>query len=182
MTDRTGGTGGTAHEELCARTSERLALDPSTTYREACRRTGELMGEILRAPVMVRFTSMNGAPFSGATVRLADGSYVVYCAASRSWYHRLGILLHELAHVLLGHEPASLEGVRRQFLPHLPGKMARIVAARGAHTGEQEQEAEELADLLLARLTESPGRPAGALPPQAPARLRRIAEELSHLR
>lgn len=172
----------TDRETLCARAADRLALDPSTTYQDACRRTGALMGELLQSQVAVKFASLRGAPFSGATVRLADGSYVVYCADSRSWYHRLGILLHELAHVLLGHEPASLEEMSRQFLPHLPARMARIVAARGSHTGEREREAEELADLLIARLVERREPSGAALPPQASPRLRRIAEELAHLR
>ncbi|WP_106400364.1 hypothetical protein [Actinocorallia populi] len=168
----------TDQKALCAWAAERLT--PSATYQDTCRRIGALLGELVQAQVSVKFASLGGAPFSGATVRLADGSYVVYCASSRSWYHRMGILLHELSHVLLGHEPASLEGVRRQFLPHLPGRMARIVAARSNHTGVQEQEAEELADLLLARLTEHREPLPGVLPHASP-RLRRIAEELAHL-
>lgn len=166
----------TDREALCAWAAERLA--PASTYQETCRRVGELLGELLQAQVSVKFTPLGGVPFSGATVRLADGSYVVYCAGSRSWYHRMGILLHELSHVLLGHEPATLDGMRRQFLPHLPGRMARIVAARSDHTGVCEQEAEELADLLLARITEHRA-PAPNPLPQASPRLRRIAEELT---
>src|SRR5690606_26324633 len=46
------------------------------------------------------------------------------------WYHRLGILLHELAHVVLDHrlDPASDGGGLRRFAPHLPERAARIVA------------------------------------------------------
>lgn len=172
----------TDRETLCAWAAERLAPSPSATYQDTCRGIGSLLGELVQAQVAVKFTSLSGAPFSGATVRLADGSYIVYCANSRSWYHRMGILLHELSHVLLGHEPTSLEDMRRQFLPHLPGRMARIIAARSSHAGPREREAEDLADLLLERLTERREPAPGALPPETSARMRRIAEELAHLR
>lgn len=164
---------------VCDELVERFALDPSATYRDACRRTGEVMSELLDARVELKFVALRGAPFSGATVRRDDGSYVVYCARSRSWYHRLGILLHELAHVVLGHEPVATEGVRmQQFLPHLPRKMARIIANRTCHSEDAERQAEELADQLLERLTERSG-PAQVGAPDVAPHVMRIAEGLA---
>jgi len=170
-----------ARETLCDEVVERFALPPSATHREACRRTGEVMSEILGAQVEVRFASLRNAPFSGATVRHADGTYVVYCAKSRSWYHRLGILLHELSHVLLDHPPVSSTGssAARLFTPHLPGKMARIIAGRTVHAAAEEREAEELADRLLERLTESPAEPEDAALRAATPRVLRIAQGLA---
>lgn len=141
---------------LCDQIIGRFALPPAATYRDACRRTGEVMSELLDERVELRFVALRGAPFSGATVRRVDGTYVVYCAKSRSWYHRLGILLHELAHVVLGHEPISAtdSAASRRFLPHLPRKMARVIAGRTGHSQDAERQAEELADQLLERLTE----------------------------
>lgn len=143
-------------DQLCDRMVERFALPDAATCKDACRRVGEVMSEELAATVELRFVSMRGARLSGATALRDDGSYVVYCARSRSWYHRLGILLHELAHVVLGHRPVALEsgeGVRR-LAPHLPGKMARIIAERTAHGRDEERQAEEFADRLLERLTD----------------------------
>ncbi|REE95791.1 hypothetical protein [Thermomonospora umbrina] len=177
-----GGLSRQQRRALCDQVVRRLDLPPSATYRDACRRTGELMGELLGAQVELRFIALHNTPFSGATVRRADGTYVVFCARSRSWYHRLGILLHELAHVLLGHQPASLSdraGMSR-LTPHMPGKMARILAGRTSHVGDDEQQAEELADQLLERLTERRGRgpeqPAAEVAPH----VKRIAEGLAH--
>lgn len=142
--------------ELCERMVEQFALPETATYKDACRRVGEVMSELLGATVELRFISMRGTRLSGATALRADGTYVVYCARSRSWYHRLGILLHELAHVLLGHRPVALAPAEpaRHFAPHLPGKMARIIARRTAHGEGEERQAEEFADLLLERLTD----------------------------
>jgi hypothetical protein len=165
--------------ELVARTVERLALPAGSTYREACRRVGELMSDLLDARVELRFVDIRDSRLTGVTAQRDDGSYVVYCARSRSWYHRLGILLHELAHVLLRHPPATLRSEEnlRHFAPHLPAGVLRLLAERTVHTGDEEQEAEELADELLGRLTERRwSRPA---PPVAP-RVRRIAEVLGH--
>ncbi|SEG56393.1 hypothetical protein SAMN04489712_106309 [Thermomonospora echinospora] len=166
---------------LCDQVVERLDLPASATYRDACRRTGEVMSELLGAQVELKFVGLHNTPFSGATVRRADGTYVVYCARSRSWYHRLGILLHELAHVLLGHDPVSFAGGSgpHRLAPHLPGKMARILAGRTNHVGEEERQAEELADRLLERLTERHARRPERPAPEVAPHVRRIAEGLA---
>ncbi|WP_162795528.1 hypothetical protein [Nonomuraea lactucae] len=141
---------------LCDRTVERFALRGSATYRDACRRVGEIMSEILDAQVELKFVVIPDSRLTGVTAQRMDGTYVVYCARSRSWYHRLGILLHELAHLLLEHRPVTLdtEESLRRFAPHLPDKMVHLLAHRNVHTTDEEKEAEELADELLGRLTE----------------------------
>lgn len=147
--------------ELCLRTVERFALPDSATYKDVCHRAGEVMSELLGASVELRFVTLRNASLSGATLRRPDGTYVVYCVTSRSWYHRLGILLHELAHLLLGHHPVTLdpgEGLQR-FAPNLPGRMARLLVGRSTHVAGDERDAEELADELLEQLTERRTRP-----------------------
>jgi hypothetical protein len=167
---------------LCDRVVEQFGLPATATHRDACRRVGEVMSELLDARVELRFITTRGTYLSGATARRPDGTYVVYCATSRSWYHRLGILLHELAHLLLGHQPATLdprEGLPR-FAPHLPGKMARIVAGRTAHAQDEERDAEELADELLERLTEQQQRYDELPSAMTAPHVMRIAEGLAH--
>jgi hypothetical protein len=145
---------------LCERVVGQLSLPAAATHRDACHRVGELMSELLDARVELRFIVMRNTCLSGATARCPDGGYLVYCATSRSWYHRLGILLHEYAHLLLGHQPTALnapEGLRR-FAPHVPDRMAHLLLGRTIHTEDEEREAEELADELLERLTERQAR------------------------
>jgi hypothetical protein len=165
---------------LCDRIVEQFGLSGTATYKDTCRRVGEVMSELLRAEVELKFITTRTTRISGATARRPDGSYIVYCAKSRSWYHRLGILLHELAHCLLGHQAVALtdDGVRR-FAPHLPGKMIRLLARRTTHSQCEEQEAEELADRLLERLTEQRSPVAGQDPARMAPHIMRIAEGLS---
>ncbi|MFF0204645.1 hypothetical protein [Streptomyces sp. NPDC005017] len=167
--------------ELIDRLIERFALPPTATSKDACRRVGEVLSEHLQERVEVRFVPMRGARLSGATARYRDGSYVVYCVSSPSWYHRLGVLLHELAHLYLGHEPVVLDRQAglRQFAPNLPARMARIIAGRTDHTRSEEREAEEFADELLERLTNSQEELRARALSKAPPCVTRIAEGLT---
>jgi Zn-dependent peptidase ImmA (M78 family) len=100
------------------------------------RRVCEVIRDRLGARLEVRFTPMADAGLSGLTLALADGSYLIVCADSPRWYHRLHILLHELAHLVLDHE------------------RTRIPCARSGFADPRERDAEEFADTLLAALTE----------------------------
>ena len=71
-----------------------LDLPPDATHRDASRRVCELMSERLERPVDVRFAAItNAVCLSGATALLENGTYLVICADSPSWYHRLHVLL-----------------------------------------------------------------------------------------
>ncbi|MEV8504549.1 hypothetical protein AB0368_06915 [Actinoplanes sp. NPDC051475] len=167
------------HRELRDWTISRLQQPLDGGYRDACRRVAALMAELLEAEVDVRFIAMRSPGLTGGTARCADGRYIIYCAKSRSWYHRFTIMLHELAHVLLGHRPVELntrEGLRR-FLPHLPDPMIALIAGRTDLAADEERDAEELADSILAHLTDTASR-AGApsLPFNLPEQVRRVAD------
>lgn len=157
-----------------------LDLPPDATHRDASRRVCELMSERLGRPVDVRFAAItNAVCLSGATALLENGTYLVICADSPSWYHRLHVLLHEFAHVLLEHQPVALsrsEGMRK-LAPHLLPRMAQIIAGRTVLTEDEEREAENLADHLLERLTEHRVW-ADTAATEEPPHVRRVAESL----
>lgn len=156
-----------------------LDLPATATHQQVSRRVCEVMSRRLGARVEVRFTALTH--LTGATALLDDGSYVVVCANTPSWYHRLQILLHEFAHRLLGHEAATLsraEGLRR-YMPHLLPRMAHIIASRTTCGRQEERDAEELADALLERLTE-PNATAEVTRAATSERVRRLAETIGH--
>ncbi|AHH97911.1 hypothetical protein GCM10010174_29430 [Kutzneria viridogrisea] len=109
-----------------------LDVRPGTSHRAIALRVCQVMRDRLGAPLEVRFVPMADTRLSGVTTALADGSYLVVCADSPRWYHRLHVLVHELAHVVLGHDWISF--------------------SRSGFTDPQEREAEEFADAVLAEL------------------------------
>lgn len=160
---------------------ERLRGRDHAGDSDPCQRVPALMAELLDAEVSVRFVNIHIPGLTGGTARRLDGSYIIYCAKSKSRYHRLGILLHELAHVLLRHKPIELntEESLRRFLPHLPAEMITLIAGRTDLTTKEERDAEELADSILAHLTEPAHDPHyGELLAELPDHVQRIADAL----
>lgn len=141
---------------LVSRVTGELKLSRTATYQEAARRVCELMGQHLGKHVEVRFAPLPDARLTGVSALLANGNYLVICADSPRWYHRLQILLHEFAHLMLGHQPVTLtksESLRR-LAPNVLPHMARLVAGRTSFTDTEERDAEELADELLEAITD----------------------------
>lgn len=170
-----------ARAKLVDEVERDLGLPRTATYQDACRRVCEVISRRLKHPVELQFVTLRNPRISGATALRVDGTYVIYVAESPFWYHRLQILLHEFAHLLLGHNPVPLstsEGLRR-FLPHLPAKLGDILATRAGLCRGDELDAEDLADDLLGRLTERLQLIDGALP-DVPEHVRRLADTLDH--
>lgn len=98
----------------------------------------------------------------GMWLALPDADYVFY-EASTSQLHREHIIAHELAHLLAAHEPAEPldPALLGSLLPNLDTGMVRRVLARTTYSAVEEQEAEMIASLVLAR-----GSSIAALPSQ----------------
>jgi hypothetical protein len=155
-----------------------LNLSRTATYQEAARRVCELMGEHLGKHVEVRFAPLPDARLTGVSALLANGNYLVICADSPRWYHRLQILLHEFAHLMLGHQPVTLtksESLRR-LAPNLLPDMARYVAGRTSFKECEERDAEELADELLEVITDQ----RSMADPGLPRHVRRMVASFAH--
>jgi hypothetical protein len=160
------------------RIATQLNLSRTATHQEAARRVCELMGQHLGKHVEVRFAPLPDARLTGVSALLANGTYLVICADSPRWYHRLQILLHEFAHLMLGHQPVTLtksESLRR-LAPNLLPDMARYVAGRTSFNESEEREAEELADELLAVITDQ----RAISGPSMPKHVRRMVASFAH--
>jgi hypothetical protein len=97
----------------------------------------------------------------------ADSRDYVFYEADTSPLHRAHIILHELAHALLGHDPARIARAEllRELLPDLDAHLLEHVLERASYARPDEQEAELLASLLLSRLSLGPP----TAPPDDPA-------------
>lgn len=74
--------------------------------------------------------------------------------------HQEHIIAHELAHIVRGHRgigsgPGAATGAGTLF-PHLDPKVVRSMRPRAGYSDGDEQEAEAMASLLLARLRQEP--------------------------
>lgn len=90
----------------------------------------------------------------GLLVTTERADYIVY-SADTSALHQQHILLHEAAHIICGHQNNCHTTVNAAsvVLPHLNPGLVRRVLGRTVYTEPQEQEAELVASLILARAT-----------------------------
>jgi hypothetical protein len=102
-------------------------------------------------------------PF-GLWIETGAGDFVLH-EAGTSPLHRDQIVLHELAHMLLGHGAGTvLDGIPlSETLPDLDPAVVLRMMARHTYDSVEEQEAEDLASLILERTTRSSGHVGGLL-------------------
>ena len=79
------------------------------------------------------------------------GDFILH-AQTASELHRRQIVLHELAHMILGHELATGQSSAAALFPDLPEAAVLRALARGHTDNAMEREAEALADLLASSL------------------------------
>jgi hypothetical protein len=119
------------------------------------------------------------AGLTGAWVATTTADYIFYEEAT-SPLHQRHIILHELSHLLCGHDavPVLETEFSQLLLPDLQADMVERVLRRAAYSNEEEQEAELLASLILERVAASPPPDAPALDPDAAALLSRLEASL----
>ncbi|MFD0855722.1 hypothetical protein ACFQ07_26000, partial [Actinomadura adrarensis] len=87
----------------------------------------------------------------GVCVSTAGADYV-YIMAGTTPFHREHIALHEIGHLLAGHQGGvGVEDLAGLLLPDLDPALVRAVLGRTSYTSEQEREAEYFATLVLER-------------------------------
>jgi hypothetical protein len=123
-----------------------LDLDKSATTEEVCLRLCQVMANRMRREIRLKFDDL-GAEVTGLWAVTRDGVHIVIVTTSRSWMHRLVILLHEIAHMLCGHEPVSLtdKETSRVLYHDLWPEMLDIIASRTTMTQKNEAEADMVA-------------------------------------
>lgn len=82
---------------------------------------------------------------SGWWLKTAKADYIVHSADCRSVERREAVISHEIAHILLGHEPAGLAPAGSSLSPEVAARFMN----RTAYSDELEHEAETLAMMML---------------------------------
>ncbi|GGS59424.1 hypothetical protein GCM10010171_62960 [Actinokineospora fastidiosa] len=126
-----------------------LNLDSSATTETVCLRLCEVVAQRQQREIRLRFDDL-GAGLSGLWAVTDDDVHVVIVTTARSWVHRLLILLHEIAHMLCGHQPMQLSTgeANALFYPDLSPDMLRVLAGRTTLSRDEEREADQVAGAL----------------------------------
>ena len=102
------------------------------------------------------FRSGPGVP-CGVWIATVDADYVYYEQGTTRFHANL-IALHEIAHMLLGHQgPPAWRNLARQVAPDVHPGLVRLILGRSAYSSPEEREAETLASRILDRATSWPG-------------------------
>ena len=90
----------------------------------------------------------------GIWLNTGFGDYILH-APTASELHRCQIVLHELAHMILGHDLAAGQTSAAALFPDLPEETVLRTLARGHADNDMEREAEALADLLACSIRQN---------------------------
>ncbi|MGW2193744.1 DUF6545 domain-containing protein, partial [Streptosporangium sp. NPDC001682] len=139
------------------------------SFRRLRRRCDEILSELpLPMPFDAGKLCDTVARRRGRTIRLepmrsrrgvmglwvaVDGADLIFYEQVTTPPHQEHIILHELSHLLCGHDVTDLSAAEqvRLLMPNLDSGMVHRVLSRGSYSGVEEQEAELLASLIMQR-------------------------------
>jgi hypothetical protein len=152
-----------------------LRLDESATTKDLCYRLCEVVGARIGRELRLHFAELPedgpSAAWGRTNLETTDGRKIdiILCARSKSWVHRLLLIIHEIAHILCEHAPAPLyEAESSQLLfPDLTPEMAATLLRThfAMDNSRQEREAEHVASRLTLLLTDWAERRPDSTPP-----------------
>jgi hypothetical protein len=111
-----------------------------------------------RAIVLHPFTSGPGIP-CGLWLGTAEADHIFHEAGTTPW-HRTHIILHEVAHMLLGHggSGGNWRELGRLLAPDVDLALVRLILGRSTYSTAEEQGAEMMASMILGQASDSPPR------------------------
>lgn len=139
-----------------------LPLPEPFDVHALCEQVAERRGRPIRLLPMRGLTGICGLWIA------TDHTDLIFHESETTRPHQEHIILHELAHLLCDHYPASLDPAERAalLLPDLDPAMVRRVLGRAGYSSTEEREAELLASLIRQRVAPDrtlTGRLRGAL-------------------
>ncbi|MFC4535026.1 hypothetical protein [Sphaerisporangium dianthi] len=130
-------------------------------------------------PIRLEAVPALGGGLGGLCVPTEKVDYIVY-QEDTTPLHREHIILHELAHLLCGHEgSASMqEEMLGTLFPSLDPQKVREVLLRSRYSAVEEQEAEYIASLILHRVSSRASEPVRRLHPDDDSLVGRLERTL----
>jgi hypothetical protein len=134
-----------------------------------------------KRPIFLRPTVLPPGSPSGLCVSTQAADYIFF-EISTTALHQEHIVLHEIGHLLWGHETtlAVSEQALRLLMPALDPRVVTCMLGRGECTGVAEQQAELVATLIMQRVARRPPdltHPVSAEDAETIARLSRTLED-----
>ena len=100
-------------------------------------------------PIRLRSVSFGPGGLCGLWIGTADADYI-YHEVGTTPFHATHIAVHELAHMLLGHQHTAAWERLIQFLaPDVDRALIQLMLGRSAYSTAEERDAETLASLIL---------------------------------
>ena len=100
-------------------------------------------------PIRLRSFSFGPGGLCGLWIGTADADYI-YHEASTTPFHTTHIAVHEIAHMLLGHQhTAAWDQLISLLAPDVDRVLIRLILGRSAYSTAEERDAETLASLIL---------------------------------
>jgi hypothetical protein len=94
----------------------------------------------------------------GLWVGTTQTDHIFHEAGTTPW-HRTHIILHEVAHMLLGHDGGgSWRELGRLLAPDVDPALVRLILGRSTYSTAEEQGAEMMASMILGQASESAPR------------------------
>ena len=139
----------------CMAIVDRLDFPSPFHLRAFCDRLQEQRGR----PISLRPVALPPGSPSGLCISTQATDYIFY-EVSTSPLHQEHIVLHEIGHLVWGHQAtiAGSEQILGLLLPSLDPRVVTCMLGRGECTGVTEQQAELVATLIMRRVARrSPG-------------------------
>jgi hypothetical protein len=129
----------------CKLLAQALDLQPSWSITDLASQLSTIRGRPVHIDFLPQSTT-NDAP-CGLWVATDTTDYI-YARHGTSSLHQKHFVLHEVGHMICGHQGIDMTNGLATMLPHLKLELIRRALARTTYSNPQEREAELFADLL----------------------------------
>ncbi|QLY30187.1 hypothetical protein [Nocardia huaxiensis] len=143
-------------------------------------RLAEALAHRRGRPLRLRAEPLPVTGLSGGLLVTRDIDFIAY-QRNTTTLHQDHIVCHEFGHLLAGHETVVMTGqdALRLLAPNIDPAVVRRMLGRSCSSERDEQEAEHIADLLMAHhISSSAPHAEWVLPETAPADVRNLLDTL----